>query len=177
LGDAWELTGGDQFFYFDQLDSSSAEWVQYRVKAQAPEDAVGLSCRARFNSFSMGSCWYDDFSIRKVNIVATSVAEDWYSEHTQVPEKYKLAQNYPNPFNPTTQIGYTIQKTGMVELSVYNILGRKVQTLVNEVRNAGSYLIDWNGRDENGNMVNSGIYFYQLRIENNTVTKRMIFVK
>ena len=174
----WDLTGGDQFFYFDQRDSTSDGWVQYRVVAQAPDDAVGISSRARFNPFPEGYCWYDDFSIRKVKVVdTTSPVEDLNRGRNQVPEKFNLGQNYPNPFNPTTKIGYMIQKSGMVELTVYNIMGKKVRTLVNNIQSAGSYLIQWDGCDDNGNIVNSGVYFYQLRTENNTITKRMTFMK
>jgi len=86
-------------------------------------------------------------------------------------------QNYPNPFNPTTQIGYILDQDGFVELTVYDITGRKIRTLVSENRSAGVYRVIWNGHDDSGKIVNSGVYLYQLRTADEVVSKRMIFVK
>ena len=88
-----------------------------------------------------------------------------------------LISNYPNPFNPETTISYFIEKTGNVTLEVYNILGQKVKTLVNERINSGRHDVVWNGRDDKGRSVASGIYFY--RMQNGTYSKmnKMILLK
>ncbi|MFQ5769914.1 MAG: T9SS type A sorting domain-containing protein [bacterium] len=93
------------------------------------------------------------------------------------PTMYKLHQNYPNPFNPTTKIEYEIQKTGFANLKIYNSLGQLVRTLVNEPKEVGNHSIIWDGRDDNKQIVPSGIYFYQLRIGDFVSNKRMIFLK
>jgi hypothetical protein len=79
-----------------------------------------------------------------------------------LPYVFALGQNYPNPFNPTTRIEYTIPKAGQVSLQVFDILGRKVATLVNDVRHAGTHRIQWHGTNDRGMSVASGVYIYQL---------------
>ena len=86
--------------------------------------------------------------------------------------KYALEQNYPNPFNPTTTISYSVPKTGMVTLKVYDVLGREVQTLVSQVQNNGNYRVSFNAAS-----MPSGIYFYSLTSENFSQVKKMILVK
>jgi hypothetical protein len=85
---------------------------------------------------------------------------------------FSLAQNYPNPFNPTTKIEYSIPKTGMVSIKIYNILGREVITLVNEEKPSGHYTINFNA----GNFP-SGIYFYTLKVGSFTETKKLVLLK
>jgi hypothetical protein len=89
-----------------------------------------------------------------------------------IPKSFKLFQNYPNPFNPTTKIEFQLANSGFVTLKVYNALGNEVATLVNEYRLVGKneILFDASG-------LASGIYFYQLRAENYTSTKKMILLK
>ena len=88
------------------------------------------------------------------------------------PSAYSLEQNYPNPFNPTTNIGYRIPGTGFVSLKVYDALGREVATLVNEVKPAGNYLVNFNASN-----LASGIYFYRLKAGNFTQNHKMILLK
>jgi len=90
----------------------------------------------------------------------------------EVPSDYDLSQNYPNPFNPTTNIKFSIPKQGFVTLKVFNSLGMEVATLVNEVTNAGTYIVDFDA----GNLT-SGVYFYRLQSDNFTETKRMMLIK
>jgi len=85
---------------------------------------------------------------------------------------YKLNQNYPNPFNPTTNISYTIPQNGFVSIKVYNILGREVKSLVNQEQRAGSYNISFDA-----SRLSSGVYFYQIRINNYTASKKMVLLK
>jgi len=80
-----------------------------------------------------------------------------------LPEKFALSQNYPNPFNPTTNIRFGISDLGLVELKIYDINGRLVRTLLNETKAPGSYEIQWDGKDHDGNEVASGAYFYRLK--------------
>lgn len=89
----------------------------------------------------------------------------------------KLYSNYPNPFNPTTNIKFAIDQASNVTLDIYNQKGQKVNTLVNGMREKGNHNVVWNGKDANGNQVSSGIYYYQLRSNNQTVTKKMVLMK
>jgi len=87
-------------------------------------------------------------------------------------QTYELSQNYPNPFNPTTSISYSVAKTGNVELKVFDLLGKEVATLVNEVRPAGQYTATLSGSD-----LSSGVYFYTLNTGDQTFTKKMTLMK
>jgi hypothetical protein len=89
-----------------------------------------------------------------------------------------LLQNYPNPFNTSTTISFTIGSTNHVQLSVEDILGRSIRTLKNERQSAGFYDVNWDGKNENGALVSSGIYFYTLKIlGNKSISKRMLMLK
>ncbi len=93
------------------------------------------------------------------------------------PESFTLAQNYPNPFNPTTSISYTLDKTAVVKLDVFNINGRLIQTLVNMRQSNGVHTVVWNGLDENANRVSSGVYFYVLTVNSTRIVKKMTMLK
>jgi hypothetical protein len=79
-----------------------------------------------------------------------------------VPREFSLSQNYPNPFNPSTKFSVGLPQSAKLEIAVYNVLGQKVATLVNDVRDAGYYTIVWNGVTDNGTQVASGIYFVKM---------------
>ncbi len=99
-------------------------------------------------------------------------------EPQTLPKAYALNQNYPNPFNPSTTINFALVKAGKVNLSVYNVLGQKVATLLNnELATAGTHAVKWNGLDDTGNKVASGVYFYKLEAGNFTSVKKMILMK
>jgi hypothetical protein len=120
---------------------------------------------------------------------AGSVADGWYVDDIKIlgyqspilgvgsngnltPNKFSLEQNYPNPFNPTTQINYSIAKEGLVKISIYDILGREVKTLVNEVKTPGFYAVDFNGTN-----LSSGMYFYRMESGSFIDTKKMTLIK
>jgi len=103
--------------------------------------------------------------------------DDGTSVENSVIEATSLIGNYPNPFNPTTAISFNLKTTGNVELSIYNIKGQKVTTLVQANLLAGSHMVEWNGTDESGNNAASGIYFYSLHTNRYTSTKKMILMK
>jgi hypothetical protein len=95
---------------------------------------------------------------------------------------HQLEQNYPNPFNPSTFIHYTIGHSGIVQLEIYNVLGQKVRGLRNELQQIGSYNAEWDGKDDAGEAVASGVYFYKITVTNNneklfTETKKMVLMK
>jgi hypothetical protein len=89
-----------------------------------------------------------------------------------IPEIYTLNQNYPNPFNPVTQIKYGIPKQGLVTMKVYDVLGREITKLVNEVKTPGSYIVDFDGSN-----LSSGVYFYKLESNGFIDVKKMMLIK
>jgi hypothetical protein len=94
-----------------------------------------------------------------------------------IPDKYELEQNYPNPFNAGTVIRFSQPVYGKVSITVYNILGAKVRTLVDEFRVAGLHQTDWDGKSDDGQRVASGVYFYRIVTEGYTSTRKMVLMK
>jgi hypothetical protein len=94
-----------------------------------------------------------------------------------LPTSYMLSQNYPNPFNPATNIEYSIPEKGIVKLQIFDILGRVVATLVDDVQDAGVYHSTWIGKTNNGIAASSGVYFYRLQSGNFSKTERMLLLK
>jgi hypothetical protein len=93
------------------------------------------------------------------------------------PQDFHLAQNYPNPFNPQTSIGYALPQDGHAELVIYNIAGQRVKTLVDEYQPAGYKTVLWDGLDEDGDQVASGVYFYKLQADESCAVKKMLLMK
>jgi 5'-nucleotidase/UDP-sugar diphosphatase len=94
-----------------------------------------------------------------------------------LPDNFVLSQNYPNPFNPQTQISFNLPTNANVMLSIYNILGENIRLLVDGHRNAGAQTVIWNGKDDRGQDVASGIYFYKLQSDNFSETKKMSLIR
>ena len=100
------------------------------------------------------------------------------SENLAIPTHFALHQNYPNPFNPSTQISFDVPEgSELVRLNIYNILGKKVSTLLNNVVSPGKHKIEWNAKDNEGNPVASGIYFYELSSSSFTARKKMLLIR
>ena len=107
---------------------------------------------------------YDD-------MVETSV-----TQKNRVPYTLSIPGNYPNPFNPSTTIKYTVPLSGFTDLIIYNVLGQQVRKLISETIPAGTYTVVWNGNDDNGVPVSSGVYFSRLKSgELISIQKMMLF--
>jgi flagellar hook assembly protein FlgD len=94
-----------------------------------------------------------------------------------IPSEFALKQNYPNPFNPTTTIKYQLPQDSKVTLTIYNTLGQVVRTLVNEDAKAGYYQMQWDGRNDAGTSVSTGMYIYRISAGNFTAVKKMTLMK
>jgi hypothetical protein len=122
----------------------------------------------------------NEFEVCGSSTAAPSLSKDSPQETAltaNMPEQFQLHQNYPNPFNPSTQIAFSVKEVGEVQLSVYNINGQVVRTLVSGQMNPGHHTITWNGRDNAGNVVPSGLYFYKLRANGYEQTRKMTMTK
>lgn len=98
-------------------------------------------------------------------------------DHGAVPKSFSLEQNYPNPFNPETVIEYNLAASGHVTLTIFNVIGQKVCDIVNGYQSAGNKQAVWNGRDESGHEVQSGVYFYRLTTDSFSMTRKMMLLK
>ena len=94
-----------------------------------------------------------------------------------VPVAYRLHQNFPNPFNPITQITYDLPNAADVTITIYNLMGQEIAKLINSKQDAGTHQIMWNGLDQFGRQVTSGVYFYRLQTADYVATRKMMFLK
>ena len=133
-------------------DLIASETYKFQISSESDASVFGLSSK--------------EFSIINTNTGITG-------NNTQIPDKFNLAQNYPNPFNPTTVINYQLSVQSSVELSIYNLLGEKMTTIVNMIQPAGNYKVQW---DAIG--MDSGIYFYNLQTDKGfSQTKKLVIIK
>jgi hypothetical protein len=116
----------------------------------------------------------DSLNIQWTGLSWTNVEE---IESGGVPESFSLFQNYPNPFNPRTRIEFSIAEDSYVTIEIFNIKGEIVKTLVHQYLSAGHKAITWDGEDESGSRVSSGIYFYRLTSDGFVSTKKMMLIK
>ena len=185
-GESWErLLPG--------FGGSQSEWTQVKFPLGSYVGCPNFKFRFHIVSDSVGTSdgWYiDDVQI---SLKPTSVPE----EPTSIPTGFALYENYPNPFNPSTKIPFTVHGSRFMvhspihtSLKIYNVLGQKVRTLVDEPKTQGSYEVIWDGKDDEGKDVASGIYFYQLTVrqahrpeqsggtvEDRTLTKKMLLLR
>ncbi|MFC1541468.1 Ig-like domain-containing protein [Candidatus Latescibacterota bacterium] len=94
-----------------------------------------------------------------------------------MPVGFSLSPNYPNPFNPTTTISFSTAELSNVNVTIYNLLGQHVKTLVSEIKPAGTYSVVWNGTNESGVAVTSGLYFYRFEADSNSQTRKLMLLK
>jgi hypothetical protein len=121
--------------------------------------------------------WHTEVMAAIMICPKTTGVEDEGEESAITPKDFELYQSYPNPFNNQTIIKYDFLKPCQITLTIYNILGQKVKTLVEGYQEAGTKSINWDGKDEKGKDLASGIYFYQLRAGEVAQTKRMVLLK
>ena len=121
-----------------------------------------------------GTFYIDDLRLVAPETSSTAIVE---THTSSLPASFTLEQNYPNPFNSGTAIRFALPQDGPVELSLYDLIGQKVATLVQGVRTAGTYTVHWDGRDEGGRERATGIYFYRLRTETEEVARKLLLVR
>ena len=98
-------------------------------------------------------------------------------EHSATPPSFILRQNYPNPFNSSTVIGFSLPRSQEVELTVYNLAGQKVIVLVDGEQTAGTHFVRWDGRDEQGRELASGVYLYRQKAGSQVETRKLLLLR
>jgi len=154
-------------YWWNVQEDDNAVVVQWPIPMDFSYSATSSAATACSHGGPVGSTKHMDHS--------AALGIDVSSE--TLPNRFGLKQNYPNPFNPTTEIAFTLDQTADVNLSIYNMLGQKVRTLTNGSKNAGTHTLQWNGLDEMGQNVSTGIYLYRLTSGSKSITKKMAFMK
>ena len=138
--------------------------VEFKMRSKT--DSVDLT------SLQIKQAILVDPSARKLDVKILGKAED-----VNLPKQFSLSQNFPNPFNPTTVIKYALPLACEVQITVYNILGQRVRTLVDKRQDAGYKRIEWDSKNEAGHEVASGIYFYRIKAGKFADSKKMVILK
>jgi hypothetical protein len=170
--------------FVDEISTDGASMIlmdqdgKYRGGCYDP----GWGYKTVYTSTFLGGAYGDSTQIAMLQNIydyLTDQLEDKVDgqEITDVPQATRLEQNYPNPFNPTTSIKFSLKKSSDVALKIYNSAGQLVKTLVDGKKEADYYDVQWNGVDEVGKPVSSGIYFYRLETDDFSQTKSMILLK
>ncbi|HLP17127.1 MAG TPA: T9SS type A sorting domain-containing protein, partial [Bacteroidota bacterium] len=163
--------GGDMRF---ALKDTSSGWTQYSVLITIPNNDVrAISVRPRSWPKWTGVSYWDDFSFNAIdNAVPTSVRPDFNPIVGGVPLAYSLEQNYPNPFNPSTRFRFSLPQAQRVSVKIYDVIGREVAVLAQDLLQAGTYTLEWNAAK-----VPSGVYFYRLEAGDFSAVKKMLLLK
>ena len=150
-GGAWNLTGAAMTTEYVDDSAAAGQTIEYYVTAL----------------YDIGE---SDMS-NTVQLDVVSVDE------IGIPNTFALYQNYPNPFNPITSIRYDLPEAAHVRIAVYNVLGQKVATLVDQSMNAGFHDISWSGTNDLGSTVSSGVYLYRIESENFNAVRKLMYLK
>jgi hypothetical protein len=152
--------------------ATSFDWMPYTLDVTVPANATFLEIRTHVYARFTGTLYWDDLTVEVIG--STTAVRD---PNAAVPTVYELAQNYPNPFNPSTTISYGVPESGEVTLVVYDMLGQQVRELSHGYASAGRYTVTWDGHDDHGRPVGSGMYLYRLTAGDHAMVKKMVFVK
>ncbi len=171
-GQSAEGTTGYDATVIKYNSGGTQQWIQKYDTSNGAGFCSSVAVDTQNNVYLFGgqnlfiSIYYDFITIKYSQLVGITPIS------SEIPNKFSLSQNYPNPFNPVTNIHFAIPKSSFVKLIVYDMLGREVESLVNENLNAGTYNAEWNASN-----FSSGVYFYRLQTDRYTETKKMILVK
>ncbi|MCF6268307.1 MAG: T9SS type A sorting domain-containing protein [Melioribacteraceae bacterium] len=163
----------DYSFHYSDLQIETYDVDESRIKVKywdevsADWETVDATVNAELNIVTFSSS-----DVSNIIVLSASKITAVEDETTALPTEFSLSQNYPNPFNPSTKIEYTLSNNAQVTLTVYNIVGEKVATLVNEYKNAGAYTVNFNA-----SQLSSGVYFYEIKADAIRLVKKMSLLK
>ena len=172
--DGYNPVGPSNDYTFTFPNVTSFGWTEYSLDVQVPAGVGVTALETRLHVYStfVGTVYFDDLTVQKVG-TTTSVSSD----NSNIPKVFDLSNNYPNPFNPSTKIQFAVPHEQNISLVIYNILGQRIRTLVQGVHTAGQYTVIWDGKDETGHTVESGVYIYRLETGSIALVKKMLMLK
>lgn len=176
VGSTIYLAGSELIGSASSIYTSSNEggfWVAVGLEGTAALNAAGSTNFISVNTKNIFYYYYGLFDAVNIGFYKLpNTAVTAINQSMEVPTEFNLSQNYPNPFNPSTKINFSIPDNDFVSLKVFNTVGEEVKELVNQNLSAGSYTVDFNAGD-----LSSGVYFYTLKGENYSLTKKLLFLK
>ena len=156
------MTGGNSGTVIISGDhSNSLLWEKINNGQMPPNNQLPSS------NIDLIAAWIDEGALEELNI----------KNNKALPERFTLHQNYPNPFNPVTNLDYDLPEDAMVNITVFDMMGKVVRTLVNDQQSAGYKTLQWNAMSNNGQPVSSGLYIYTIQAGEFSKTRKMILFK
>jgi hypothetical protein len=183
----------NDFDVLKKAGTTSKIALHYPVYNSVAYPAAIANDRVNSGNFQVRTMWFG-FSYQYVRDDVKAVPEDRFEiardviawmgntvrpdvSQGEVPGAYKLAQNAPNPFNPSTSITFAMKDKGVVTLKIYNVAGQLVRTLVSGTKDVGSYTVTWDGKNDRGGAVASGVYFYKMETKDFNQTRKMVMLR
>ena len=163
----WSDDGED-----NRIDWALKDWQV--VDIQLPEFSAGDPPSITFNGRSTGTLYLDDIHLLVASGGNTAVVENQVGS---APLAFALSQNFPNPFNSDTTIRVDLPAATSVELSLHTLTGQRVATLARGVRGAGSYTFRWDGRNDSGQEMATGVYYYRLTARERVQTRKLLLLR
>ncbi|MDZ7369799.1 MAG: Ig-like domain-containing protein [candidate division KSB1 bacterium] len=171
----WETVEGALLAGFNVLRGAREDGEYTKINDElipyAPDGRYQFTDKAATG----GRSYY--YKIEEIGLDGASSLHGPVRAEAPLPREFRLAQNYPNPFNPETTIRFDVPKEAYVTLEVYNVLGQRVRTLFKEKMEAGYHSVVWDGKDDQGLRVSSGVYYYRLHAQEFSDTKKMLLLK
>lgn len=176
-GSAPEITAGEDIYAVVKITNSSFTFpIVADMQGPSETATTYLSSSGSSGSwYDLGAGYSNDVAIRVRTSPTLVLSVD--DGDGQTCQTFGLSHNYPNPFNPVTTINYSVPERAHVNVSIYNLLGQKINTVVDELKPAGEYATCWDGTDFDGRQVATGVYFYRLRAGDFTESKKMLLLR
>ena len=155
------------------IDPSLDEWQVVEIPIERFD--LPRPIESIISGFGAGAFYLDDLRLLTASRPAETAVHEPRTDAT--PQSFRLQQNIPNPFNSTTSIGFRLIEDGPIELAIYNLSGQRVTSLVDGMRVAGAYSTQWNGQDQTGHPLASGVYLYRLRSGKRIETRKLLLLQ
>jgi len=164
------IDNGTNWQEISKINPTSKNYYTWSVP-----DIAASNCKILVRAIDFDGNYSTDMSKSVFSI--ESVSEVSGEEQQKLPEKFQVLQNYPNPFNCTTALRFQIPDASQVVVRIFNVKGQEIIVLLNQKLNRGNYQINWDGKDQSGRLVGSGIYFYQVEAASQVETKRLLYLR
>ncbi|MCF7796564.1 MAG: carboxypeptidase regulatory-like domain-containing protein [Candidatus Marinimicrobia bacterium] len=172
----WDANLDDDFQYYQVYRSESSDFTGVTPVLQVESSFVDDDIASGHTYYYMVKAVDANGNVSDAsNVVSTMIVS--VADAGVIPTEFSLDQNYPNPFNPSTQIRFGLPEASNVTMTIYNIRGQAVRTLVNGYMTAGYRTVTWDGKDNTGNLVSSGTYIYRINASDFTATRKMVLMR
>ena len=173
---SWDISPDDDFQYFNLEISSTADFSDYLTVETVDTAYLDTDYEIDVTVYYRLIA-YDDAGNSSEHSVAIDITVLWADLGIAIPDEFAIHQNYPNPFNPVTTLRYDLPEQGHVRITIYDMLGRDVKTLINEYQDPGYRSIIWDATNDYGKPVSAGMYLYQIQAGEYISTKKMVLLK